>query len=95
MKKKNIAMLATVAAAGIYSFANGKGIFNKVRFRDQHDSVSRYVKSHYPNAAYSPITAAGNGWTTVIRRVGKPRIFLYITRSNDNTYIFHETDIKQ
>ena len=94
MKKKNAAILATVAAAGIYSVVNGKGIFNKVRFREQHDAVSRYVKSHYPNAAYSPITAAGNGWTTTIRRVGKPRIFLYITRSSDNVYVFHETDIK-
>lgn len=93
MKKKNAVMLASLAAAGIYSAVTGKGIFNKVRFKNQHDAIARYVKSHYPNAAYSPVTAAGNGWTTVIRRMGKPKVFLYVTRSDNNVYIFNETDI--
>lgn len=95
MKKKNIAILTTVAAAGIYSAVNGKGPFNKLRFKEQHDAVSRYVDAHYPKAAYGPITMAGNGWTTVIRQLNKPKVFLYFTRSGDGVYVFHESDIPQ
>ena len=51
MKKKNAVMLASLAAAGIYGAVTGKGIFNKVRFKNQHDAIARYVNSHYPNAA--------------------------------------------
>lgn len=94
MKKKNAIILAALSAAGVYSAVNGKGIFNKVRFKSQHDAVARYVKSHYPNAFYKPITAAGNGWATVIVRPGMPKIFLYVTRSEDDVYVFHETDVK-
>lgn len=95
MKKKNIAILTTIAAAGVYSAVNGKGPFNKLRFKEQHDAVSRYVDAHYPNASYAPITAAGNGWATVIKRPNEPKIFLYLTRSNDNVYVFHESDVPE
>lgn len=95
MKKKNAIILATAAAAGIYSFINGKGIFNKMRFKDQHDAISRYVSSHYPNATYAPITATDTGWATVIIRPMQPKIFLYVTSSGDGIYIFHETDVKE
>ena len=96
MKKKSSLILAAAAAAGIYSAVNGKGIFNRMRFKNQHDAVARYVESNYPNAFYTPITAAGNGWaTTIIPRRKKPRIFLYITRSDNNTYVFHETNVRE
>lgn len=91
MKKKNKILLGTLAVATAYSAATGKGVFNKWRFKDQHCAVARYVKSHYPNAIYTPITATGGGWATVIIRLGMPKVFLYVTRSDDGIYIFHET----
>lgn len=91
MKKRNVVLLATVAAAGVYSAINGKGIFNKVRFREQHDAISRYVDAHYKNAVYTPIEQAGDGWATVIIRQRKPKILLYVMRAENGMYIFNET----
>ncbi len=95
MKKKSKIFLGTLAVAGVYSAVTGKGVFNKWRFKDQHNAVSRYVKGHYPNSVYTPITASGDGWATVILRPGYPKVFLYITRSDDGMYIFHETKINK
>ena len=90
MKAKTLIMLAGAAAIGAYSFAEGKGPFNKLKFKDQHDAVSRYVEAHYPNALYSPITETANGWTTHIRRFGMEPVILYITKSEDGMYVFRE-----
>lgn len=90
MKKKSKIFLGTLAVATAYGAVTGKGVFNKWRFKDQHNAISRYVNGHYPNAVYTPITAAGGGWATVIIRLGRPKVFLYITRSDDGIYIFHE-----
>lgn len=95
MKTKNKILLGTIAAAGIYGVVTGKGVFNKWRFKEQHDAIARYVKGHYPNAAYSPIASAGEGWSTVIIRPGRPKVFLYVTRSENGMYIFHETKTEQ
>jgi hypothetical protein len=91
MKKKTLFMIGTAAAAGIYSAVKGKGPFNRLRFKEQHDSISRYVETHYPNALYSPISATANGYVTVIRRIGQPNIILYVTRDSMGNYIFSET----
>lgn len=93
MKKKTAALLATVAAAGIYSAATGKGPFNKLRFRDQHEHVANYVETHYPNAFYTPIAATENGWVTTIIRLGMPKIILYITADFEGNYIFTEAPV--
>ncbi len=93
MKKNKWAMVAAVAAAGAYGIIRGKGVFNKPRFKEQHDAVSRYVESHYPSSTYSPIEATENGWATIIRRVNEPRIFLYITKTDDGVYVFNETTV--
>lgn len=45
--------MSTAAAAGIYSAITGKGLFNKPRFKEQHERVANYVETHYPNAVYS------------------------------------------
>lgn len=95
MKKKSALILTAAAVTGIYSVVNGKGIFNKIRFKEQRDAVERYVAGHYLRAVFTPITAAGNGWTTIILRHGMPKIFLYLTRSADNVYVFHESNIKE
>lgn len=91
MKKKTKLLLGTAVVAGIYSVINGKGPFNKLRFAKQHEHISRYVETHYPNAAYSPIEATENGWVTVIRRIGMPKIILYVTSDNEGNYIFEES----
>ena len=90
MKAKTLIMLAGAAALGAYSYAEGKGPFNKLKFKDQHDAVSRYVEAHYPNALYSPITQTANGWTTTIRRLGMQPVILYITKREDGMYVFRE-----
>ncbi len=93
MKKKTLFLIGTAAAAGIYSAVKGKGPFNGIRFRKQHDSISRYVETHYPGAWYSPIEATDNGWVTVIRRIGYPKIILYVTRDSSGNYIFTESQV--
>ena len=91
MKSKTIFMLAGAAALGAYSYIEGKGPFNKIKYKDQHEAVSRYVEAHYPNALYAPITKTENGWMTSVRRFGMEPVVLYITRSEDGMYIFSES----
>ena len=52
MKKRTLFLIGTAAAAGIYSAITGKGLFNKPRFKEQHERVANYVETHYPNAVY-------------------------------------------
>ena len=74
MKKRTLFLIGTAAAAGIYSAITGKGLFNKPRFKEQHERVANYVETHYPNAVYTPIEMTANGWVTVIRRIARPNI---------------------
>ncbi len=90
MKKNKLVIAAAIAAAGAYSVIRGKGIFNKPRFRSQHDAIARYVGTRYPNAAYSPIEQTEKGWATMIMRINEPNILLYVTKSDDGVYIFNE-----
>lgn len=88
-------MFFAAAAAGLaYSALSGKGIFNKSRFREQHEALARYVDGNYPNCSYSNITAHGGGWASVVKRFGKPIAFLYFTKSADGVYVFTETKQK-
>lgn len=93
MKKKTLFLVGTAAAAGAYSAITGKGPFNKWRFKEQHERISHYVETHYPNARYTPVEATEKGWVTVIRRMGMPKIILYVTRDTENNYIFTESVI--
>lgn len=95
MKKKTLFLIGTAAAAGIYSAVKGKGPFNRLRFKKQHDSISRYVETHYPNSLYTPIEATENGWVTVIKRIGMPKVILYVTRDNMGNYIFTESVVQE
>lgn len=92
MKRKALFLIGAAATAGIYSAIKGKGPFNKWRFEKQHERISHYVETHYPSARYTPIEAAGNGWVTVIKRFGIPKIMLYITCDSDGNYIFTESE---
>ena len=90
MKAKILIMLAGAAAIGAYSYAEGIGPFNKLKFKNQHDAISRYVETHYPGAFYSPIVGTANGWMTSVKRADMTPIVLYVTRSADGMYIFSE-----
>lgn len=93
MSKKNgkIPVLVGVAVWEAYRFYKGKGIFNKIRYKNQHDAVSNYVETHYPNAFYSDIVEADNGWSCIINDRGR-KILLYITKTDDGTFIFWEKE---
>lgn len=95
MKKKTLLLMGTAAAAGIYGAIAGKGPFNGIRFKKQHERISRYVQTHYPSAAYTPVEATENGWVTVIKRLGMPRIILYVTCDDNGNYIFTESEVKE
>lgn len=94
MKRKTLFLIGTAAAAGIYSAVTGKGPFNKWRFEKQHARISNYVETHYPSARYAPVEATGNGWVTVIKRFGMPKIILYVTCDSDGNYIFTESEVE-
>lgn len=98
-KKKKInpflTLAASVTAVGIYNYVKGNGVFNKSRFKNQHDAVSRYVDSHYPDSFYSPITATETGWITVITTQDRKRIALSLTKCENNVYVFEETPITE
>ena len=85
--------LGAVAVAGIYGYVNGKGLFNKPRFKEQHDAISRYVDSHYSGAVYSAIEATEKGYMTVISRPRQPKILLYAEKTPDGVYVFNESPI--
>ncbi len=96
--RKNKKFLFTAAAslvsAGVYHYIKGTGIFNKYRFKNQHDAIARYVDAHYKGAYYSPINTIPNGWITVITTKDSNQITLTVTCSSDNMYIFKETPIE-
>lgn len=79
-----------LAAAGAYHAIKGTGIFNRPRFAQQHDAISKYVETNYPNAAYSPIIQTQNGWATVITAPGGKQIPLYVSRTSDGVYVYKE-----
>lgn len=92
MKKRTLFLLGAVSA-GIYGAVKGKGPFNKLRFKKQHERISNYVETHYPNAWYSPISATDKGYVTVIRRPGQPAIILYVSADSGGNYIFTENTV--
>ena len=86
--------LTAAAAAAVYSVAAGKGPFNKLRFSEQHEALSRFVDNNYPDCSYSAITVHGKGWASVIRRRGRTVKFVYFLKGRDGNYIFTESDEK-
>lgn len=93
-KKKKINPLLTavagLAVAGVYNYVKGNGIFNKSRFKNEHEALSRYVDAHYKNAFYSPITQTQDGWVSVISTLDGKQISVFMSKF-DNTYVFKET----
>ncbi len=91
MNKKRLLQFSIAAAAvTAYSAIEGKGIFNHIRFKNEHDAIARYVESNYPGAVYSPVQKTELGYAVVIKRPNAGKIMLYATQSNDGHYIFKE-----
>ena len=84
-------MLTAAAVAALYGVVTGKGLFNKPRFREQHEALGRYVDNNYPGCTYSSITVHGRGWSSFVRRQGRPVCCLYFSKSPDGTYVFTES----
>lgn len=89
-KKKLLKYTAAAAALTAYSAVTGKGIFNKIRFKNEHDAIARYVEGNYPGASYSPVQKTEMGCAVVVRRPNKTKLMLYVTKSPDGHYIFRE-----
>lgn len=92
MKKKTALLIGAAAAAGLYSAIKGRGPFNGIRFKKQHDSIARYIETHYPGALYSPIEKTEKGYVTVIKRIGKAKIILYVNSDGSGNFIFTECE---
>ena len=93
MKKKGAKILLLGAAAlGAYNFYKGKGVFNKLRFKEQHSAVSDYLENQYPGATYSELTATDEGWSCVVNNDGE-NFVLYLTKTVEEGYVFWEKEI--
>lgn len=90
-KIKRTTVVISAVTAALYSLIAGKGPFNKTRFREQHEVLSKYVDNNYPDCAYSPITMHGRGWASSIRRYGKVVSFVYFSKDCEGNYIFTES----
>ncbi len=88
-RKDKLPILLGVAAWEAYRFYKGKGIFNKVRYKKQHEAISNYLETHYPNAFYSDIIETENGWSCIINNMGQKTV-LCLTKTEDDTFVFWE-----
>lgn len=91
-KGNKLPLLIGLAAVGAYRFCKGKGIFNKIRFAEQHRVFSDYIESHFPGAFYSDITPTDDGWSCVVNNHGN-RFVLYMTKSSDGVFVFWEKEV--
>ena len=88
-KRSGLPVLLGIAAWEAYRYYKGKGIFNKIRYKQQHEAVSNYLETHYPNAFYSDIAETDDGWSCIVNDNGR-RIFLHLTRTDDGVFVFWE-----
>ena len=88
---RNNTVFAAAATAAVYSLAVGKGPFNRMRFKEQHDALSKYVDNNYPDCAYTPITIHGRGWASKVKRRGQTIRFIYFSKSAEGVYVFTES----
>ncbi|MCH5212551.1 MAG: hypothetical protein J1G06_06025 [Oscillospiraceae bacterium] len=93
-KIKNRTVLTAAAAAAVYSFVAGKGLFNKPRFKEQHEALAKYVDTNYPDCYYTPITIHGRGWSSAVKRRGRVVSYIYFSKSREGIYVFTESKQK-
>ena len=85
-------ILVGIAALEAYRFCMGKGVFNSLRFKRQHQAVAAYVDAHYPDAFYSGICRTDTGWSCIVTAPSGRRV-LYLTETDDGTFVFWEKKI--
>lgn len=90
-KNRNLPVLLGFAAWEAYRFYKGKGIFNKLRYKQQHDALCHYLETHYPNAFYSDIVEADEGWSCIVTD-GNRKIVVYMTKTDGGTFVFWEKE---
>lgn len=91
-KDSKLPVLLGVALWEGYRFYKGKGIFNKLRYKKEHNAVSNYLETHYPDAFYSDIVMTDDGYTCVINNYNK-KIMLHFAKTEDNNFVFWEKEI--
>jgi len=93
MKKRNARLLGLACAAltaTAYSAITGKGIFNKYRFKNEHQAIANYVESNYPGSQYSPVQKTEQGYAVIILRPDLSRVMLYVMPTETGDYVFKE-----
>ena len=88
---RKLPFLLGVAAWEAYRFYKGKGIFNKLRYKEQHDALGKYLETHYPDAFYSDIVETDDGWSCMVNTGGR-KVLVYMTKTNDGTFVFWEKE---
>lgn len=93
MSRRNskLPVLLGIAVWEAYRFYKGRGIFNKIRFKSQHEALGNYLETHYPNAFYSDIAETSDGWSCIVNVNGR-RIVVYMTKTEDGMFLFSEKD---
>ncbi len=94
MKKKLpiIATISGVAIAAGYRIIKGHGVFNRIKFKDEHIAVTHYLETNHPGATYSSIVNTGDGYYTIITD-GSDKFMLTVTKTEDGMYIYHEDNL--
>ncbi len=94
MKKKLpiIAALSGIAVAAGYRIIKGHGVYNRIKFKDEHNAISHYLETNHPNATYSAITNTGDGYYTIVTN-GSEKFMLTVTKTEDGMYIYHEDNL--
>lgn len=93
--KRKIPLLATAAAGATlvaYRAVKGYGIFNKIRYRQLHSVVSRYLETHHPDSTYSSISDVGDGYSAIVTDHNKSYL-LHITKTKEGVYVFSEKEM--
>lgn len=92
--RKRDALLIGAAAAGVYRAIAGKGIFNKIKYKEQLSAINGYIRAHHPGARHSEVTKTSKGYMTVVSRNDQsPKIILYASKTPEGVYVFHETEV--
>ena len=82
------ALYAVAGVALMYCYANGKGIFNRIRFKNEIESIKRYVETHYPGAKVGKVEAHDNGKYVCPISYNGRKILLVITKADNGMYVF-------
>lgn len=93
-KKTKRAVLIGFGTAILYSAVKGNGVFNKPRFYFVYNALKKYLSSNHPLSNMGEIVRTKNGWSCIINDSGKSFV-VNISKSEDGTYLFSESRLKE